>query len=237
MNATPELVNGSFYDKQYMDTDSEYYKLYIDPGINQRAEEINDGYIDFAIWAFDLPPGAKVLEAGCGVGHKIRCWNRRGFECTGLEVSKYAKRLSPFRGQIVVGNVSDLSGFHNDQFDLIFSHGMLEHIPEEVLDKTLSGFARVATRQFHIISTEEGVDPGHITVMDHLGWLTRVAKSVEGTATCVMNLPDFIMQEEREAIIVVGHWGLLPFPMKKRVSKYAQKAMEAQENIQKEKAK
>lgn len=216
---TPEkkgLIDGSFYESLYADARSDYFKLYIENGIPNQAQQINQHYVDFAIWLFGLPPGARVLEAGCGVGHKIGCWNRRGFDCRGVEVSSTARILSPHREQIDIGSVSELEILYGDSsFDLVFSHGLMEHIDDSVLARTIDGFFRVSTRQFHVISIDKGVDPGHIQVLDAAGWLKNFAARMGERARTVGVIPDFIVQESREIILIESYWGLLPYPVKK----------------------
>jgi len=212
-----KLIDGRFYDEQYVDVNSEYFKLYVESGLHRNAIEINQQYIDYAVWVYGLKAGAKILEAGCGVGHKIASWKERGFICRGIEVSDRARRLSKFRSQIDVGNVSNMSMYGDDEFDLIFSHGLMEHIDESVLEKTIEEFYRVGICQFHIISIDKGVDPGHIQMLTPKEWADIFARVAARTkkVEIVFISPDFLMMECREIILIASLWGVLPFPTKK----------------------
>ena len=198
-----KLIDGSYYEEQYSDIDSEYFKLYVYQGIPVPAVEINQYLVDYAIMFFSLKPGSRVLDVGCGIGHSMRPFIVRGFRCHGIEVSSSARRYSPYREHITVGNITDMRCWENDRFDLAFSHGTMEHIDESLVDTTISELRRVATRQFHIISVDEESkknDPGHITIRPGEWWMKKFGQNPEKYYMTGM-IYDTLMNETREPII------------------------------------
>lgn len=87
--------------------------------------------VDFQSWS-----GSRVLEAGCGIGTDGARFAAAGAEYTGLDFSRSAPilaqrrfELEHLRGQFVAGSVTSLP-FADGTFDLVFSHGVIHHIPE-----------------------------------------------------------------------------------------------------------
>jgi SAM-dependent methyltransferase len=92
--------------------------------------------------------GRRVLEVGLGLGADSEQLIRRGARWTGADltatsVERVRARLE-VRGlsydQIIQGSVLDLP-FANDTFDLIYSHGVLHHVPE--IERAQAELARV----------------------------------------------------------------------------------------------
>jgi len=89
------------------------------------------GVVDFGRWA-----GASVLEAGCGIGTDGVRFAVAGADYTGLDFSPTALSLAQHRfdmeglpGRFVSGSVS-LLPLRADQFDLVFSHGVIHHVED-----------------------------------------------------------------------------------------------------------
>ena len=96
--------------------------------------------VDFGRWS-----GCAVLEAGCGIGTDGAQFAAAGAEYTGLDFSPAAFVLARrgfevrgLRGRFVAGSVTALP-FHDETFDLVFSHGVIHHLPE----------TEAAVREFH----------------------------------------------------------------------------------------
>jgi SAM-dependent methyltransferase len=78
------------------------------------------------------PPGAKVLDFGCGDGELVGVYRRAGFDAFGcdIELSPEARRGDLFAQGILRAIDSDpyRVPFENDAFDLVVSNGVFEHV-------------------------------------------------------------------------------------------------------------
>jgi ubiquinone/menaquinone biosynthesis C-methylase UbiE len=83
-----------------------------------------------------LAPGKKMLECGCGSARISQYMAQHGYQCTLLDYSEKALMLAKSNfdslsldGQFVIGDMSRLS-FRDEQFDVVFSGGVLEFFPD-----------------------------------------------------------------------------------------------------------
>jgi len=116
-----------------------------------------------------------VLEVGCGVGFTVRELLHLGVSTVGVDVSPWAiqHRVTP---EVTVADAVSLP-FKDKEFDLVFSHDVLEHIPVQELPKVFDELDRVGTRNYHIISCgslPNDRDITHVT-MKPLSWWRSVA--------------------------------------------------------------
>jgi len=81
-----------------------------------------------------LPPGARVLDLGCGEGRDSVFFAVHGFDVSGVEISaaglRKAERLAKERGVNVLwvhGNMARLS--LDGPFDLVYSCGAIHYVP------------------------------------------------------------------------------------------------------------
>ncbi len=91
--------------------------------------------------------GKDVLEAGCGIATDGKQFALAGARYTGVDFSSTALRLARERfardglaGEFVEGSISDLP-FPDGSFDLVYSMGVIHHIPET--ERVVSEFHRV----------------------------------------------------------------------------------------------
>jgi 2-polyprenyl-3-methyl-5-hydroxy-6-metoxy-1,4-benzoquinol methylase len=137
-----------------MDTpedNSTYYQSEYEAGIatdqpsNGQLEEMMKG--GFRGTTLDLSPKIQILRAirpsgvvldyGCSWGYGVHQLRTHGYEAVGFEVSK--PRAAYGRSKLGVDirdDPRDLDGFSPKRFDIIFTHHVLEHLPNirEVLD-------------------------------------------------------------------------------------------------------
>ena len=73
-------------------------------------------------------PGKKILEIGFGSGGDLSELSRLGFECYGIEKSKVSYNLSSRQTKYksILGD-GENTKFKNEEFDLVFHQGVLEH--------------------------------------------------------------------------------------------------------------
>lgn len=79
-----------------------------------------------------LAPGRKLLEYGCGSAKVSQYMASKGYDCTmldyspaGLEIAQKTLHSMALKGQFVLGDINQLC-FDDDQFDIVFSGGVLE---------------------------------------------------------------------------------------------------------------
>ena len=84
---------------------------------------------------FDNWKGKKLLEIGCGIGTDLIQFARGGAIVTGVDFSPRAVQITKDRfnlfnlpGEFAVADSENLP-FGNSIFDLVYSHGVLHHIP------------------------------------------------------------------------------------------------------------
>ncbi len=100
------------------------------------------GVVEFDRWS-----GRTVLEAGCGIGTDGARFAAAGAAYTGLDRSPTALDLARRRfaldgltGEFVAGSVTRLP-FPDQTFDLVFSHGVVHHVPDTA--RAVQEFSRV----------------------------------------------------------------------------------------------
>lgn len=86
-----------------------------------------------------------VLEIGCGYGNNLETFE--GKKVVGLDLSEYAIKEARIRyphNQFHVGSVLDIPS--KEQFDLVFTSAVIEHIKPELLTKAFDEMFRVSKR-------------------------------------------------------------------------------------------
>ncbi|HEU4319249.1 MAG TPA: class I SAM-dependent methyltransferase [Acidimicrobiia bacterium] len=86
-----------------------------------------------------IPPGADVLEVGCGQGHLTRALADRGINVIGIDANPQAEAIA--NTPLVKCMRAEALDFEDESFDFVVSVHAIEHIPD--LDGALSEIARV----------------------------------------------------------------------------------------------
>ncbi len=86
-------------------------------------------YRVMAPWLAKLPPGARLLDGGCGLGDWTLCLTEKGFPTLGLDISR--KTVAALRSrfpehEFLVGDIRD-TGLPSSSLDGYFSWGTFEH--------------------------------------------------------------------------------------------------------------
>lgn len=99
----------------------------------------------------DVPKNAKILEVGCNAGQQLIRLSEMGFtDLYGVEPNekamKKAKKNLP-NAEIKLGDGSKLRE-QTESLDMVFTSGVLMHIPEPQLTVVMSEIIRVSNRWF-----------------------------------------------------------------------------------------
>ena len=118
-----------------------------------------------------------VLELGCGNGTLCQVLTGMGIGATGMDFMEckelYDRRAYSFIQQDLAKTPYDLEG---GQFDYCVSFDVLEHIEEEFIPGVLKEMQRVSGRGMFIKVASSGSPPLHLTVHDHLWWVSMLRK-------------------------------------------------------------
>jgi ubiquinone/menaquinone biosynthesis C-methylase UbiE len=125
------------------------------------------------------------LDAGCGAGKVIRKLRNAHPEIKfhGIDIGSQAALKKEVRDCFTQGTLWDAS-VYPQKFDMIFCVDVMEHIPEQYIDKTLSNFSRFAEKiVFLIICLVPDVfgkplvgEDLHCTVKDIYWWFNKFEK-------------------------------------------------------------
>lgn len=128
------------FDFDYWDGDRKvgYGGFYYDGRWRQVADQMAEHY--------NLQPGDKVLDVGCGKGFLLYDLTEAvpGLEVSGLDISQYAidHAKEEIKSSLVRGNANSLP-WDDDSFDLVISINTLHNLPNYDLKKALSELERV----------------------------------------------------------------------------------------------
>ena len=139
------------------------------------------GYRDFGInlvkeACIQLRHPDSVLDVGCAYGYSVNIIFKLGIPAIGMDISRYARKQSPNKHLVFYGDVSRKINLKDKNIDLVFSSGMLEHIPKEKMLDAISEMVRVGKRGLIGVScsddpsTREGADDSHEVVMTRGNW-------------------------------------------------------------------
>uniref|UniRef100_A0A6M3IFJ4 Putative methyltransferase n=1 Tax=viral metagenome TaxID=1070528 RepID=A0A6M3IFJ4_9ZZZZ len=127
--------------------------LYNDPNYwNGQIGYRPPGYADFRVnlikemCIMTMRPRS-VLDIGCAYGFTVNRLRSLGYDARGVDISSYAISQAPECAQRYLEEAPAWKmPFRNKAFDVAFSSGMLEHIPEELMQQTVTEICRVSER-------------------------------------------------------------------------------------------
>ena len=141
------------------------------------------GYADFTVNTLKeicimLFNPQSVLDVGCACGFGVHRLRRLGYNAVGLDISKFMlnKAESGIKPYLILGTAWSLP-FRDKQFGLVFSSGVLEHIPGAKLSAAVSEMVRVGHTGLVGVSClddpttdSEDVDITHKVVLTQQNW-------------------------------------------------------------------
>jgi len=135
-----------------------------------------------------IKKGESVIDVGCSNGTAMKLLIDNGYNASGVDISKVAIDIAIKNGltNCKVSKASDIDYLDNS-FSSILCTDVLEHVPEEDIDKTFSEFDRITidggylflkiatkeefNRKWDNITNKHGYDNLHILVKDQKFWL------------------------------------------------------------------
>jgi len=130
--------SGAFYNEFFNENDVQIISSGGDLRRRFRGEILRDAALGH------MPPGARVLDVGCGGGDNLRYIFREQASFVGLEYSestaRVAQKILAGRAEIRTGSATALH-FEDDTFDLVVCIEVLEHIADA--EKACTEIARV----------------------------------------------------------------------------------------------
>ncbi len=130
--------------------------------------------VPFAEYLKEIVSGS-CLEIGCGVGATMDCLMDVGIESVGLDIT--LKGIIHRRHNLPVfeAPVWDMP-FEDKSFDFTFSTDVLEHIPPELVDRSIEEIIRVTKiKTIHQIACFDMHDD-HLTVREISWWKEKFLK-------------------------------------------------------------
>jgi ubiquinone/menaquinone biosynthesis C-methylase UbiE len=144
-----------------------------------------------------IPTPATVLDVGCGPNSWL--W-KFGMKPVGLDLCyAYTKKFRDAGNLSVTGSAAILP-FSNDSFDLVFSYGLLHHLPCTVARETLGEIIRVMRTGGHAVV----FDP----VLPKAAW-----KRPQAWVLCKLDRGKFIRQQDiyQSSILRAPEWKTFRF--------------------------
>jgi protein-L-isoaspartate(D-aspartate) O-methyltransferase len=100
---------------------------------------------------YNLKPGSKVLDVGCGKGFLMFDFTKvlPGIEVRGLDISQYAiDNAKPEIKDLIVQGSANKLPFEDGEFDLAISINTFHNLHNAELESALKEFSRVSKKQF-----------------------------------------------------------------------------------------
>ena len=175
----PYRIDASFYDREYYvgsKTKSRFSE--VKTPIKNFFHTIADYYRAFIIKVNLNPKNA--LDIGCGTGGLVKALRRFGIDAYGVEISDQAldlaeKTIRPF---LKKGDITNIP-HENDEFDIVITFDVLEHVERSKIKKSISESIRVSRKLIlHKIYTRENLwirlfhskDYSHVSVFTRKFW-------------------------------------------------------------------
>lgn len=161
------------------------------PWFNRRIDELQFRAVRRALALAEIPPGARVLDVGCGTGRWVRRFQQAGYRATGVDATPAMlclARLHETALPLLAGE-AHLLPFADAAFDCVSDITVVQHIPAPVQPKALAELLRVLKPDGRLILMEliRGRDK-HIFPRTPEDWIKQVTK-------CGANLIGWFGQE------------------------------------------
>lgn len=199
---TPFKIDSGFYDREYYTGKKGEHRIsYAESFFGKLFHTIVSIYRALIIKIFLNPK--TVLDVGCGTGRLVKSLRRFGIEAYGVEISKAALELADhdMKPYLKYGDITKLP-YEDNQFDLVLTYDVLEHLEKSKLKKATEEAVRVSRKNvLHKIYTTENCwieffhapDYSHLTVEPKSFWtnIFGALSNVSILRTSFFKLPSF----------------------------------------------
>ena len=139
--------------------------------VDEVRERILTGYRDGKpftpyIPTIDLPPAARVLDFGCGLGRNFPYLTSLAKQVVGFDLPPMIDRCRSLPNPPTVELTSDWNAVRSSRVDLIFATLVLQHIETDACRGYLEDFARIAPTTYVLTRVRSDFD---LNVLDVIG--------------------------------------------------------------------
>lgn len=109
---------------------ADYLKVVYGEGVRPHTDYPSK-LVKYLFDSFNMEPGMKILEPGCGRGEFLKEFKNLGMEAVGLDMSEESRELlSKEDIKFILSNVEadDRLPFPDDSFDVIYNKSFMEHL-------------------------------------------------------------------------------------------------------------
>jgi O-antigen biosynthesis protein len=166
--------NNDIISAEDVDYDVSYYENYNGSAYGRTSEWL--GFFDKISENIIETLGPKsVLDVGCAYGLLVETLRDRGIEAFGMDVSEYA--ISQARSDIndYLAVESILTPLKN-QYDLIVSIEVIEHIEEKNCDRVVENMCLAANKVLLATTPDDFDDPTHFNVKPPIYWIEKFSQ-------------------------------------------------------------
>lgn len=205
----PYRIDAGFYDREYYKGKKSGRK--IGSGTSFFASILNkivSWYRALTIKIFINPKNC--LDVGCGTGDLIKSLRSFGIEAHGIELSKDAIDLvdDDIRQYVKIGDITKIP-FTDNEFELVVTFDVLEHIEQSKIRKAVDELIRVSkkmilnkiyTKENHYLATFHRRDYSQVSVFNKKFWQKLFSENEKVT---VMRSNFFRLPQSIETIFIL----------------------------------
>ena len=127
-----------------MQYNEEFWKKYADENESRYNEEFSKYVRDLAS---SLPGVQSILEIGCGTGIDLRLFSD-SFQLHGIDLNEHALEIAKEKLSIANFQKGDITKlpFEDSSIDFVFTHGLMNYLDDEILEKGITEMYRVSKR-------------------------------------------------------------------------------------------
>lgn len=123
---------------------------------------------------------SSALDAGCGMGHVVRNLLAAGYDAKGIDISEDAIR--EYMPDLAEEGIVQFAGmeklpFEDNQFDLVFSSDVMEHIPLFDIEASIAELIRVCKKHLVLTINLDHPYEYHPSILPSEEWVERFLSS------------------------------------------------------------